>query len=237
MQTSDYLRTKIQSDRQLSIYIQRGFDSFLQATKDTASTIYSGMERASWYTSCLIPRYGDVCSELMTEDKRLFLSVESVFRYRDVILHMFVLYFEMLEKDSQNQNKGGKVQGLTKGVAGYFAHSVSAKETRIAMSYSLAKIIEKSSVASSLIIQRISKLSSPVIMSLQFYGIGQKAAIAARHLKIIEPKYYSILYAAQLEMLYYFIEPILSDIIEKVRNQEYNDINELYEALASKCNV
>ncbi len=174
MQASGYLRMKLHSDRQLSIYTQHGFNSFLQATKDTASTIYSGIERASWYTSCLIPRYGDVCSELMTEDKRLFLSVESVFRYRDVILHMFVLYFEILEKDSQNQNKGGKVQGLTKGVAGYFANSVSAKETRIAMSYALAKILEKSSMVSNLIIRRISKLSSPIIMGLQFYGIGQK---------------------------------------------------------------
>lgn len=143
----------------------------------------------------------------------------------------------MLEKDSHNQNKGGIVQGLTKGVAGYFANSVSAKETRIAMSYALAKILEKSSVVSNLIIQRISKVSFPIIMGLQFYGIGKKAAMAARHLKTLEPRYHSILYAAQLEMLYYFIEPVLSDIIEKVKNKTYNDIEGLYEDLVRKYNV
>ncbi|MGV3344294.1 hypothetical protein ACGVWS_00620 [Enterobacteriaceae bacterium LUAb1] len=174
MQASDYLRMKLQSDQQLSIYTQYGFNSFAQATKNTVSDIYSGIESAGWYTSCLIPRYGDVCSELITEEKRMSLSIASVFRHHDVILHMFVLYFEMLEKDSQNQNKGGKVQGLTKGVAGYFANSISAKETRIAMSYALAKILEKSNMVSNLIIKRISKLSSPIIMGLQFYGIGQK---------------------------------------------------------------
>ncbi|WP_312584426.1 hypothetical protein [Atlantibacter sp.] len=111
MQVSDYLRMKLQSDRQLSLYTEHGFTSFAQATRSTLSDIYAGVERVSWYSSCLIPRYGDVCSELMTEDKRLFLSLESVFRYRDVILFMLVLYFKMLEEDRQNENKEGKVQG------------------------------------------------------------------------------------------------------------------------------
>lgn len=237
MQVSDYLRMKLQSDRQLSLYTEHGFTSFAQATRSTLSDIYAGVERVSWYSSCLIPRYGDVCSELMTEDKRLFLSLESVFRYRDVILFMLVLYFKMLEEDRQNENKEGKVQGLTKSVAGYFSHSISAKETRMAMSYALAKVIEGSGVASTLIIQRISKLSPHFIMGLQLYGIGQEAAMAARHLKIIEPRYYSILYNAQLEMLYYFIEPILFDIIQKVQSKTYKNLDELYEALASKYNV
>ncbi len=61
--------------------------------------------------------------------------------------------------------------------------------------------------------------------------------MAARHLKIIEPRYYSILYNAQLEMLYYFIEPILVDIIQKVQSKTYKNLDELYEALASKYNV
>ncbi|WP_312584427.1 hypothetical protein [Atlantibacter sp.] len=107
----------------------------------------------------------------------------------------------------------------------------------MAMSYALAKVIEGSGVASTLIIQRISKLAPHFIMGLQLYGIGQEAAMAARHLKIIEPRYYSILYNAQLEMLYYFIEPILVDIIQKVQSKTYKNLDELYEALASKYNV
>ena len=44
MQASDYLRMKLQSDRQLSIYTQHGFSSFAQATKNIVSDIYSGIE-------------------------------------------------------------------------------------------------------------------------------------------------------------------------------------------------
>ena len=38
-------------------------------------------------------------------------------------------------------------------------------------------------------------------------------------LKVLEPRYFSILYTAQLEMLYYFIEPILEEIFKKSKNE------------------
>ncbi|MDR3431888.1 MAG: hypothetical protein P4L95_08305 [Rouxiella aceris] len=52
MQASDYLRMKLQSDRQLSIYTQHGFSSFAQATKNIVSDIYSGIEgfRARYFS-------------------------------------------------------------------------------------------------------------------------------------------------------------------------------------------
>lgn len=34
---------------------------------------------------------------------------------------------------------------------------------------------------------------------------------------MLEPKYYAILYNAELEILYYFLEPVLSDMIKMLR--------------------
>ncbi|QGU86357.1 hypothetical protein [Erwinia sorbitola] len=237
MQASDYLRIKLQSNRQLSIYTQHGFNSFAQATKNTVSDIYSGIERASWYTSCLIPRYGDVCSELITEEKRMSLSIASVFKHHDVILHMFVLYFEMLEKDSEDGNKNGSVRGLVKGIAGHSAKTAVGRSTRHAIAYALSKALSGSAIVSKVVAERIASKSPYVVFALQVFGIDQKAVLAARKLKVLEPRYFAILYTAQLEMLYYFIEPILEEVIKKVQMKTYETLDELYEQVRAKFNV
>ncbi|WP_407195205.1 hypothetical protein [Citrobacter farmeri] len=69
MQASDYLKMKFQSDRQLAIYGQQGVTSTWKALKGIGSDLYSGIERASWYSSCLLPKYQDVCHELLSEEK------------------------------------------------------------------------------------------------------------------------------------------------------------------------
>lgn len=61
MYASDYLKMKFQSDRQLAIYGQQGVISTWKAMKNIGSDIYSRVERASWYSSCLIASYHDVC--------------------------------------------------------------------------------------------------------------------------------------------------------------------------------
>lgn len=237
MQASDYLRMKIQSDRQLSIYVQHGFNSFVQATKNTVSDIYSGIERASWYTSCLIPRYGDICSELITEEKRVSLSIVSVFKHHDVILYMFMLYFEMLEKDSKDGNENGGIQGLVKGIAGHSAKTAVGRSTRYAIAYALSKSLSGSEIVSKIVAERIASKSPYAVFALQVFGIDQKAVLAARKLKILEPRYFAILYTAQLEMLYYFIEPILEEVIKKVQIKAYDTLDELYEQVREEFNV
>lgn len=237
MQASDYLRMKLQSDRQLSIYTQHGFNSFAQVTKNTVSDIYSGIERASWYTSCVIPRYGDICSELITEEKRMSLSIASVFKHHDVIQHMFILYFEMLEKDSKDGNKNSSAQRLVKGIARHSAKTATDRFTRHAITYALSKSLSGSEIVSKVVAERIASKSPYIVFALQVFGIDQKAALASRKLKILEPGYFSILYAAQLEMLYYFIEPVLEKIIKKAQITSYKTINELYEVVRSDFNV
>lgn len=122
MQASDYLKMKFQSDRQLAIYGQQGVTSTWKALKGIGSDLYSGIERASWYSSCLLPKYQDVCQELLSEEKRMWMNIYSIYRYRDVIGEMLYLYFEMVIEDTRNGNKKSSVRNadtkITKLVAG-----------------------------------------------------------------------------------------------------------------------
>lgn len=237
MQASDYLRMKLQSEHQLSVYTQKGFNSFSQAVKNTLSDISSGIERLSWYSSCLIPRYGDICNELITEEKRMALSIASVFRYQNVILHMFTLYFEMLEKDYGNGNEDRNVQKLIKGAAGYYAKTATGRATRHAIAYALSEALSGSEIVSNIVAERIASKSPYAVFSLQVLGIDQKAALAARKLKTSEPRYYAVLYIAQMEMLYYFIEPAMDKIIMKEKMSSNKRLEELYHEIRMEFNV
>ncbi|AEX50758.1 hypothetical protein J1781_02800 [Rahnella sp. C60] len=46
-----------------------------------------------------------------------------------------------------------------------------------------------------------------------------------------------ILYTAELEIFYYFIEPALEDVIKKVRAKMLRNLDEAYEELRDKYNV
>ena len=71
----------------------------------------------------------------------------------------------------------------------------------------------------------------------QIFGTEQKCALAARSLKTLDPKYFAILYNAELEMLYYFLEPVLSEVIKNVKIKFYQDFDECYNAIKSKHHV
>lgn len=165
------------------------------------------------------------------------LSIASVFKHHDVIRHLFVLYFEMLEKDTRYGNKNSSIQGLIKGIAGHQAKTAVGRFTRHTIAYALSKSLSGSEIVSKIVAERIASKSPYVIFALQVFGIDQKAALAARKLKILEPEYFSILYGAQLEMLYYFIEPVLEKIIKKVQMKTYEEIDELYEEVRRDFNV
>jgi len=231
MQSSDYLKMKFQSDRQLAMYGQQGVAGTWKALKGIGSDIYSGMERVSWYSSCLIPSYHDVCDGLLSEEKRMYLSVVSVYRYRDVIAQILYLYFETVLNDSENGNEQNSVRKSDLKVTGFIKHIPTSRAARLAIALALAKSLSASGLVSEIVVERLARRVPAVVMALQLIGTDQKCALAARRLKILEPKYYAILYAAQLEMLYYFIEPFLSELIKKVQMGYYKDFNAIYNDL------
>ncbi|WP_284973656.1 hypothetical protein [Atlantibacter hermannii] len=217
MQTSGYLKMKFQSDRHLAIYGQKGVTGTWKQLKGIGSDIYSGMERISWYSSCLFPGYHDVCDELHAEEKRMYLSIMFVYRYRDVIAQMLYLYFERMINDSDNGNEDNRVRKTDSNVTGLVKNIPASKTARLAIALALAKSLSASGLLSDIVVERLARRVPAVVMALQLVGPDQECALAARRLKTLDPEYYAILYTAQLEMLYYFIEPFLSDLIIKYK--------------------
>ncbi|WP_165431592.1 hypothetical protein [Atlantibacter hermannii] len=234
MQTSDYLKMKFQSDRHLAIYGQKGVTGTWKQLKGIGYDIYSGMERISWYSSCLFPGYHDVCDELHAEEKRMYLSIMSVYRYRDVIAQMLYLYFERMINDSDNGNEDNRVRKTDSNVTGLVKNIPASKTARLAIALALAKSLSASGLLSDIVVERLARRVPAVVMALQLVGTDQKCALAARRLKTLDPEYYAILYTAQLEMLYYFIEPFLSDLIKKVQMGFCKSFDALYEDLKGK---
>ncbi|MER5002713.1 hypothetical protein [Atlantibacter hermannii] len=234
MQTSDYLKMKFQSDRHLAIYGQKGVTGTWKQLKEIGSDIYSGMERISWYSSCLFPGYHDVCDELHAEEKRMYLSIMSVYRYRDVIAQMLYLYFERMINDSDNGNEDNRVRKTDSNVTGLVKNIPASKTARLAIALALAKSLSASGLLSDIVVERLARRVPAVVMALQLVGTDQKCVLAARRLKTLDPEYYAILYTAQLEMLYYFIEPFLSDLIKKVQMGFCKSFDALYEDLKGK---
>lgn len=234
MQTSDYLKMKFQSDRHLAIYGQQGVTGTWKQLKGIGSDIYSGMERISWYSSCLFPGYHDVCDELHAEEKRMYLSIMSVYRYRDVIAQMLYLYFERMINDSDNGNEDNRVRKTDSNVTGLVKNIPASKTARLAIALALAKSLSASGLLSDIVVERLARRVPAVVMALQLVGTDQKCVLAARRLKTLDPEYYAILYTAQLEMLYYFIEPFLSDLIKKVQMGFCKSFDALYEDLKGK---
>lgn len=237
MKASSYLKMKLQSDRQLAVYGQQGVTSTWKAMKGIGSDIYSGVERVSWYSSCLIPRYHDVCNKLVSEEQRMYKSILSVFRYHDVIGHMFYLYFEMIINDSKNDNQQGSVRYVDSKITQMATKVPVGRATRFALALTLSKALSASDLVSDAVIKRLSKRTPAIVMALQLFGSEQKCAIAARQLKTLDPSYYAIFYNAEVEMLYYFIDPILSDVIKQYQMRFYNNYDEFYAYLKSHYHV
>lgn len=227
MQASDYLRMKFNSDRHLALLGQRARQGVMQSARGVASDIYSGIERASWYSSCFIPGYNDVCQELRAEEIRSFYSIESIFRYHDVIAHMLYLYFQLVCDDIGQGNQDGSARKFIKKMTGVAAHMNVAGGTRYAFASAASVAIAQSNFMKKIVVERLSSRVSQAVFVLQFYGIQQKSALAARHLKAMSPDYYWLLYQAKLEMLYYFIEPLLAEIIKRVTASAFSNLDAL----------
>jgi hypothetical protein len=163
----------------------------------------------------------------------MYLSIVSIYRYRDVIGHMIYLYFENIINDAKNGNEKSRVRGADSKATKLAERIPASKAARLAIALALAESLSASGLLSKVVIERLARRVPTIVMAFQLIGTDQKCALAARRLKTLDPKYYSILYAAQLEMLYYFVEPFLSDLIKKVQTNFYKDFDEIYDKLKS----
>lgn len=237
MGASDYLRARFQHDRHLALSLQHGFERVMQSAEDVSSALYSGLERISWYSSCFIPGYDAVCDELLSEELRTLYSIQSLFKHHDVIRQMLFLYFKSVCDDIKEGNPEGAARQFVANGTYLAGSTFTAKMTRHAFAYSISSALAQSEIIQKTVIQRLAAKTHTAVQALQLYGFQQKAALSARKLKATDPDYYWILYQAKMEMLYYFIEPALAEIMNKVKQGAFNNLDELTSFIRGKYDV
>ncbi|AIK12056.1 hypothetical protein WCU81_18840 [Pectobacterium atrosepticum] len=221
MQLSEYLKYKMESDKVLATHLGDITKKLKSNSISLTTDLYSGMERTSWYSSCLFEKYNDVCQELQYEDSRMVSAIKKVFKRDDVILDMVKIYTDNLMKDF-DENKQKTIAKAILGVTSEFSTNRVIKES---ISYALAKFISTTLNFNASLRKTINQTSYWAITVTAFYGKVQKAAMSARHLRDINPALYALFYAQKLEMLYFLIEPILLPYIPTNSKSEEEIIN------------
>ncbi|WP_226374177.1 hypothetical protein [Pectobacterium quasiaquaticum] len=126
MQLSEYLKYKMESDKILATHLDDITKKLKSNSISLTTDLYSGMERTSWYSSCLFEKYNDVCQELQYEDSRMVSAIKEVFKRDDVILDMVKIYIDNLMKDF-DENKQKKIAKAVLGIASEFSTNRAIK--------------------------------------------------------------------------------------------------------------
>jgi len=192
---------KLQTDRSAAVALDRAVNGVRQGSGGTLEDVRSGVERASWYSSCLFDKYKDVCTELSTEDQRFIKCIYEVYKRKNIIADMMKMYLEEELKyisDSQIKSLDAK---LTKHLANYR----SGLLTKMAMANALSVITVNSFSFKNEIMAQLNRYSFALVTAASLYGKVQMAALAARKLKSVSPHLYNALYKNNMEMLYFIV--------------------------------
>ena len=158
----------------------------------------------------------------------MLLFIRSIYRYKDVIAHMFYIYFQTVKDDTKNGNTQKKVRSTNSMIAKVITTIPISKVTRLGLATALSESLSMANLVSKTVIEKLAARIPNVIWLFQLFGTDQQCALAARRLKTLDPKYYAILYKNELEMVYYFIEPVMTNIIKNVQMNLGREFDEIY---------
>ncbi|MBV7405841.1 hypothetical protein [Enterobacter sp. ENT03] len=198
---SSIVKFKLETDRSAAVALDRAVKGVMQSSGSTLEDVRSGVERASWYSSCLFDKYKDVCKELSTEDQRFIKCIYEVYKRKDIIADIIRMYIEdELKYVSDSQIKSLDVK-LTK----YLANYRSSRLTKMAIANTLSIIVVNSFGFKNEVMVQLNRYSFVIVTAASLYGKVQTAALAARKLRTISPQLYNTLYMNNMEMLYFLV--------------------------------
>lgn len=201
MSISSIIKFKLETDRSAAVALDRAVNGVKQNSGSTLEDVRSGVERASWYSSCLFDKYKDVCTELSTEDQRFIKCIYEVYKRKNIIADMMRMYLEEeLKHVSDSQIRSLDVK-LTKFLSDYR----SGRLTKMAIANTLSIIVVNSFGFKNEVMTQINRYSFAIVTAASLYGKVQMAALAARKLRDISPPLYNTLYMNNMEMLYFLV--------------------------------
>ncbi|MBM7232211.1 hypothetical protein [Enterobacter roggenkampii] len=220
----NYLQLKMQSNKQLAIALTNSLRDMHEDHMATLEKVKQGTQRLVSYGACLMPDeyYRNACRDTWREDKRLVLALGEIYNRKDVTLDMVEIYFRKTLIRLGEQKSKGLITNIHN-LLGKAADHASAKASKLALSFTLANLIINSKDFKQNHIRLVNSFSTWFVNGATLYSKAQVAASAANRLKFQDPQYYQALYKENIEMLYFLIEPQMSEIIYQVNSGDNNE--------------
>ncbi|YCI29803.1 hypothetical protein M1E08_02635 [Erwinia sp. PK3-005] len=230
-----YLQLKMQANKQLAIALTHSLKDIHADHISTIEKIKLGGQRLINYGSCLVPNeyYRSSCRDTWREDKRLVLALGEIYKRNDVALDMVEIYFRKTLTKLGDQKSKNLVSHIQK-VLGKAAEHASTKASKLALSMTIANLVLSSAEFKKNHIRLVNSFSTWFVNGTTLYAKAQVAASAANTLKFLDHSYYQALCKENIEMLYFLIEPQMSEIIYQVNSGDNNEekiADALYELL------
>lgn len=220
----NYLQLKMQSNKQLAIALTNSLRDMHEDHMATLEKVKQGTQRLVSYGACLMPDeyYRNACRDTWREDKRLVLALGEIYNRKDVTLDMVEIYFRKTLIRLGEQKSKDLITNIHN-LLGKAAEHASAKASKLALSFTLANLIINSKDFKQNHIRLVNSFSTWFVNGATLYSKAQVAASAANRLKFQDPQYYQALYKENIEMLYFLIEPQMSEMIYQVNSGDNNE--------------
>lgn len=195
----------LQSNKILALKLDHALAAVRGKAGEQFLLLEKGATRLIYYTSCFTDEYQDVCKKQKTEDIRFGNAVVKLLQDTDVVKEMLKIYFDEIFKYKSSQ----QLEHIKEMLLAASVHIAASNLTGEGFSLAVATTVcvgMNLSLEISAATGRAAGFSTAAVTS---YGIIQNAADSARRLHVTFPAYYAALYAQELEMMYFLIEPLL----------------------------
>lgn len=204
MYGNDEIISHLQANKILALKLDHALTGVREAVSNQIETIGAGAQRALYYTSCFTDEYQDVCQKQKTEDIRFSKGVYHLLQNGNIAYDMLKIYFgEIFKFKTSDQLEHIKQQLMAVNV-----HIAASSLTNVGFSLAVASSVAVGMNLNLEISALAGRRAGGVVGGLGIYGVVQKAANSADRLRFTYPAYYSALYAQELEMMYFLIEPL-----------------------------
>lgn len=194
----------LQANKVLALKLDHALTGVGNAVSNQIETIGAGATRALYYTSCFTDEYQDVCQQQKSEDIRFKNGVIYLLRHGNVAYDMLKIYFEETFKYKTSE----QLERIKQMLMAVNIHIAASSLTNMGFALATASFVAAGMNLSLELSALVGRRTGQVVGAIGLYGVVQKAADSARRLHITHPEYYSALYAQELEMMYFLIEPL-----------------------------
>lgn len=204
MYYSNEIISYLQVNKILALKLDHALTGVRKAVSNQIETTGAGATRALYYTSCFTDEYQDVCQTQKTEDIRFKNGVIYLLRHGNVVYDMLKIFFEEIFK----YKTVAQLERIKQMLMTVNIHIAASSLTNAGFALATASFVASGLNLSLEISALAGRRTGQVVGVIGIYGIVQKAADSAHRLHITYPAYYAALYAQELEMLYFLIEPL-----------------------------